>query len=302
MTENNNGDEEGLTKHRDMYTKSWIQSNAIRILATYSGQITVRQLYYRLVAIGMTNDVNHYKRVVNAMTDSRWSGDVQFDAFIDRERVMFWQTQAADTDFDTEVEQGKRQVGAWMENYHLNRWENQNTYVEVWIEKKALQGVFEGPCKEAGVGLAPCKGYPSLTFLHEARQRFNMYNGEKNLVMLYFGDYDPSGEDIPRSLKENIRRMGCDIEVKRIALNKELIEELGLPSAPTKMTDSRSANWDGEGAVELDAVEPNTLKNMCEDAIEELFDSSLYEELEEREQKERKKYQKELRDFVLKMK
>ena len=59
-----------------------------------------------------------------------------------------------------------------MNAYRLNRWSNQENYVEVWIEKKALQGVFETPCRRADVGLAPCKGYPSLTFLNDAKDRF----------------------------------------------------------------------------------------------------------------------------------
>lgn len=53
-------------KPEDIYTRDWIIENAERILEEYAEGITVRQLHYRLVAIGMTNDMNHYKRVVSA--------------------------------------------------------------------------------------------------------------------------------------------------------------------------------------------------------------------------------------------
>ena len=91
-----------------------------------------------------------------------------------------------------------------MKNYFKNRWENQEYYPEVFIEKKALQGVFQNICRQYDVALGACKGYPSLTFLYESQLRFNsaIYNGKKPII-IYFGDYDPSGEDIPRSIYEN---------------------------------------------------------------------------------------------------
>lgn len=284
---------------KDIYTKSWIIENAKKVLSEYTQRITIRQLHYRLVALGMTNDLNHYKRVVNAMTDARWNGNVAINAFIDRERSMFGETKDDEMDIENEIENAKKQIRLWMESYGLNRWSNQDNYVEVWIEKKALQGVFEGPCAINNVGLAPCKGYPSITFLYENRERFkNAIDNGKEPIILYFGDYDPSGEDIPRSIKENLRRMGVDVEVERIALNPDQIKEMGLPGVPPKKGDSRTNNWDGAEVVELDAVEPNTLRRMCEDAIEQYFDQDLFDELEERESKELEQYKEALKEYV----
>jgi hypothetical protein len=77
-----------------------------------------------------------------------------------------------------------------------------------------------------------------------------------------------------------------------------LIKELKLPGVPPKSTDSRTANWDGSSAVELDAVDPKMLAKMCEDAIKEFFDEDLFAELEAREDKEREEYQAALKTFV----
>jgi len=281
------------------FTKNWITENAIKVLETYDGKITLRQLYYRLVAIGMTNDVSHYKKVINAMTTARWSGEVDFEAFIDRERSMYGKTEANPIELSEQIKYGKEQVKAWMESYHLNKWENQPEYIEVWIEKKALQGVFESPCLQFDIGLAPCKGYPSLTFLNEAQIRFEeAIRRQQEPVILYFGDFDPSGEDIPRSLKDNLSRMGCEIEVKRIALNQKQITEMNLPSVPAKLTDTRTRNWDGDGVVELDAVEPNTLSSIVTKAINDHFDVDLYSDLMKREELERELYKNELKKFI----
>ena len=287
----------------DIYTREWITENAKRILKTYTEGITIRQLYYRLVAAGMIGDMSHYKRVVAAMTTARWKGIVGMDAFIDRERDMFGETQSHEKSLENEIERAKQQIKAWMTSYYSERWSNQPNYVEVWIEKKALQGVFEHPCMTAGVGLAPCKGYPSITFLNEARKRFaDAIKSNKNPIILYFGDYDPSGVDIPRSIHKNLQRMGIDVEVERIALNPEQIKQMKLPGVPSKRTDSRTKNWNGDSVVELDAVEPRILARICEDAIEECFDKTLYDELKEKEDKEYAEYIKELKNFIKNMK
>lgn len=285
---------------RDIYSRTWITENALSIIKRYEkGVLTLRALHYQLVAIGMTNTIQHYKRVVSAMIDARWQGIVQFDAFSDHDREVLGFTDYEETVYEDKVYQGKQQVKAWMDNYNKNRWENQPYYPEIWIEKKALQGVFQTVCRTNDIALAPCKGYPSLTFLHDAMKRFDTaIDAGKKPIILYFGDYDCSGEDIPRSIEENLERMGVTVEVRRIALMHEQVVEWDLPPAPTKTTDSRAANWDGLGQVELDAVDLHKLRDLCQEAIDEVFDEDLHAELESDEEDERENYIRELRDFV----
>lgn len=286
---------------KDQFTKQWITENSLEILPRYEhGILTLRALYYQLVSIGMTNSLQHYKRVVNAMIDARRSGIVDYDQFSDRDREMVGETRWQETILEDEIENAKESIQGWMTSYFKNRWENQENYVEVFIEKKALEGVFAKPCRRHAVALGACKGYPSLTFLHEATQRFkSAERAGKNPIILYFGDYDPSGEDIPRSIQENIRELGCEgIEVRRIALMDHQVREWNLPPAPTKETDSRSKNWNGIGQVELDAVRPEKLTRLLNDAIAEVFDERAYAELQEQEDEETEIYREALRAYV----
>jgi len=283
----------------DIYTRQWIIEHAQDIISNYPEGMTVRQLHYRLVSIGMINDLNHYKRVVGAMTKARWDGIVSMQSFVDRERSMYGSTEAEEKDVDNEIENGKSAIESWMTAYFLDRWSNQDKFVEVWIEKKALQGVFERPCRRMNVALAPCKGYPSITFINKARHRFeDAIDKGKEVVILYFGDYDPSGADIPRSLEDNLNRMGVDVTLIHCALNQKQIQELGLPGVPPKRNDTRTNGWSGGDVVELDAVEPRLLAEMCSKAIEEHFSRSRYNELNEREAEERKIYQDALKEYV----
>ena len=285
-----------------MFTKSWIIENAVDVLSQYeAGVLTIRGLHYQLVSRGMTNDVQHYKRVVAATGQARWDGIISFDAFSDRERSMACMTRADETIYDEKVSEAKTQIRLWASNYSLNRWENQPYYPEVLIEKKALEGVFHKTCLRNGIALGACKGYPSLTFLHDMSLRIIAATDKGKLpIILYFGDYDPSGEDIPRALRENLISLGCDedLEVRRICLNEDQVLEWGLPPAPTKDTDSRSAHWNGLGQVELDAVKPEKLMSLLQGAIDEIFDEDLHDELRNREEREEIMFKAELREYI----
>lgn len=283
----------------DQFNRKWILETGIPIVKEYDGNLTIRALHYRLVAAGMTNTIQHYKRVQQAMTEARWNQLIGFSAFMDHDRRVEGQTDAEVTILEDSITRGKQQIKAWMNNYSKNRWENQEVYPEVFIEKKALQGVFVEPCEAMDIALCPCKGYPSLTYLYDASVRFQEAEAKgKHCIILYFGDYDPSGEDIPRSIAENLYNMGADVEVKRILLMEEQVIKWNLPPAPTKVTDSRSAAWTGLGQVELDAVEPNKLKVLIAEAIDEIFDRELYDELMEEEETEETEYRIELKQYV----
>lgn len=286
---------------KDLFTKQWITDNALQIIDRYEpGVLTLRALHYQLVSIGMTNSINHYKRVVNAMIEARWAGLVSFNTFSDLDRSMIGITKYEETVLEDELDRAQVQVKLWMKTYHKNRWENQDIYPEVFIEKKALQGVFSSVCSNFDVALGACKGYPSLTFLYEASLRLKAaLRDGKQPVILYFGDYDPSGEDIPRAIQENLYKLGVDdVEVRRIALMKDQVTAWHLPPAPVKASDSRSASWDGLGQVELDAVEPRKLQRLCLDAILSVFDEEAYKELLSQEEVEKEEFIRIMKEFA----
>ena len=285
-------------KIADIFDRDWITGNSVQVLKNYgSGELTLRGLHYQLVALGMTNTMQHYKRVVQAMIKARWDGVVSFTAFSDHDRETIGFTRNDETVLEDEVELAKDAIKNWMESYSKNRWENQKVYLEVWIEKKALIGVFERLCGNMGVLLFPCKGYPSLTLLNEAANRFKRES--EDCIILYFGDYDASGENIPQTIHNNLRDLGAKVEIKRILLHEQQVIDMSLPPAPTKVGDPRAAKWDGIGQVELDAVQPNTIREYLREAIDEYFDEDIHRQLKDEEEEERKEYQSLLKDYVI---
>lgn len=81
-------------------------------------------------------------------------------------------------------------------------------------------------------------------------------------VILHLGDHDPSGIDMTRDISDRLELFGADVEVKRIALNWDQIDEFTPPPNPAKLSDSRAGAYIaeyGDESWELDALEP-TLK------------------------------------------
>ena len=130
------------------------------------------------------------------------------------------------------------------------------------------------------------RGYPSLTFVNAAAE--DIAERGKPAYLYYFGDHDPSGVDIPRKVESDLRTFapGADMYFQSVAVTPRQIAAWELPTRPTKKTDSRSKNFEGE-SVEVDAIEPKTLRELVRDCIERHVDQRALEVVEVAEESER---------------
>jgi hypothetical protein len=139
---------------------------------------------------------------------------------------------------------------------------------------------------EYDVPLMVTRGYPSLSFLHAAADA--IANQGKPTHLYYFGDYDPSGVDITRAVEEGIREFAPEAEIyfERVAVTPEQIRTMRLPTRPTKTTDSRRKSFVGD-SVEVDAILPDTLRDMVRRSIQQHIDKDALERLKIIETQER---------------
>ena len=93
-------------------------------------------------------------------------------------------------------------------------------------------------------------------------------------VIYQLGDHDPSGvaawDDIQRKLLDFVDD-DIDVTFERIAVTPEQITELGLPTRPTKQSDTRAKKFVGE-SVEVDAIPSSILRDLIRAAIERWID------------------------------
>lgn len=226
------------------------------ILSRYENAITVRQLYYRLVAaLIIPNSLLAYKRLGQHLTKWRKQGELDPRVFTDLTRrpiqSLGW------PDLPTYLHTAAR-------SYRRDHWQGQSRQPEVWLEKEALATVFMPISKRLQVTLQVCRGYPSISTLIEAVDR-----GTTEII--YFGDWDPSGIDIDRCIRDEMGgTWNHPLRIRRIALLPKQIKKHRLPPVPPKDSDSRTSGFvaaHGEDTVELDALPPEALEALIERSV-----------------------------------
>lgn len=253
------------------------------IIGQYAGmRLTLRQIYYRLVAGQVIlNVLSSYKRLSDVIARAREAGLVPWGSIEDRTREIH-DGHGEDNTAGAHFRLFWNYVTHMNERYEMPKWWGQPTRVIVVLEKEALYEVFRQITDAEGVDLVPVRGYSSVTLLHDLSARMQDMTsdgGVESINVLYFGDFDPSGADIQREVAEKLEEYGADFEIERVAITREQIEEMGLPPAPAKTTDSRYERFLEEQGVawqvELDAIEPRTLQGLIRDAIQGFFDDAL---------------------------
>lgn len=176
-------------------------------------------------------------------------------------------------------------------------WANQKYRIEVWIEKEALEGVFQPACAELDVPFLCCRGYTSQSEMWRAGMRLRRHaiKGKQRPIVLHFGDHDPSGIDMTRDIVDRLAMfIGSPIKLERVALNMDQIEQYDPPPNPAKTTDSRANEYIalfGTESWELDALEPRVLHAMVQEKIRDWIDDERWQEkVEERDEARRKMF------------
>lgn len=249
--------------------------------------LTLRQVYYQLVSRGVIpNNERSYKNVGELISNGRLAGMIDWYAIEDRTRYVrsmaHWKTPGDII----------RSAAA---QYHIDWWEDQPYYVEVWVEKDALIGIVEQVARRFDVPCFSCRGYTSQSEMWHAAQRLldKSGYGERPVRIIHLGDHDPSGIDMSRDIEERLTEFTehtLELEISRIALNMDQVDQYNPPPNPAKITDSRAEGYIklyGESSWELDALNPTILDTLIEDKINDLMDHDLMEASKAREAEEK---------------
>ena len=134
--------------------------------------------------------------------------------------------------------------------------------------------------------------------MYAAAQRFDKYRTfDQQVVILHLGDHDPSGIDMTRDIVDRMITFlgGDEIEVDRLALNWDQIQVYNPPPNFAKQTDSRYETYEakfGDESWELDALEPQVISTLIENAILSIRDDDLWDEKLKEEKAEDEKLRK----------
>ncbi len=268
-----------------MSRRSWpaIVEQAEQIVTSYDTPVTLRQLFYRLVSAQiLPNTQSAYVQLSSRTAAARRDGG--FPPLLDRGRSIHRPTH-----FDGVADA----LAAIRYAYRLDRTYGQDVSLYLGVEKAGLVNQLTAWFGDLGLPVLALGGYSSQTYVDDVRGDVRAYRTGGRLiaeyeswkdspywrpaVLLYAGDFDPSGEDIDRDFVE---RSGCFDKVERIALSRAQVDEFNLPPNPGKTTDSRARQFierHGElMQVEIDAVDPLTLRGLFQTAIDTYWNDNAY--------------------------
>lgn len=236
-------------------------------------RLTVRQLHYQMVVRNWReNTERSYQNLSDILSNARYAGLVDWDAIEDRGRPVHRQSH-----WDNPGDILKSAA----DSFNVDKWAGQAYQPEVWIEKDALTGVIEDVCSRYDVSYFACKGYASTSCAYDAAMRLGRYFNQGRLpVILYLGDFDPSGEDMSRDLIERMAMFGVTVELRRLALNREQIRRYNPPPQMVKKSDARAAAFverNGGHCWELDALGPDVIIGLIESEIKSLIDVNRWQ-------------------------
>jgi hypothetical protein len=266
--------ETGFKKGRGMAQRSLDLIVAMRAITEAAQPITGRGVGYKLFTRGLIASMARpdMQRVYRLLKEARERGIIPWEWIVDEtraiERVPTWD----------DPEDYARTVAR---SYRRDFWNQQPHRVQVWSEKGTVRGVLAPVLDQYAVGFLPVHGFTSATAVHDIAED----DDGRDLIVLYVGDLDCSGlymseEDLPARFA---KYDGDHIKLKRIALTAE--QRRGLPSFPAsdKRKDPRYS-WfvrnHGRRCWELDAMDPNDLRDCVEREIRKLIEPVAWERCE----------------------
>jgi 5S rRNA maturation endonuclease (ribonuclease M5) len=236
----------------------------VEIVSAYR-PMTVRGAFYQAVGRRLVpkDETKGYRLVQRRLLKLREAGQIPYGWITDGSRAVYGHIHYRD------AEEFVRTVKT---RYRQDYWAEADEYVEIWIEKEALAGVIKPVViSDFGLDLYVTRGFASVTYLQQAAEDIA---AEGRPVYVYLlTDFDPYGRNIAEKVEEELAERSCaEVYVQRVAVTLKQIEELNLPTRPTKQSKRKEPTHyeatHGAISVELDAIPPDELRYIVAEYIE----------------------------------
>ena len=282
--------ETSFKKVRGKSKRSLDLTEAMYAKAEAAQPITGRGIGYKLFVAGLIPSmaINEMQRVYRLLKEAREDGTIPWSWIVDETRgIEIAASWANPEEFAEEMTAA----------YRRSFWDQQSKRCLIMSEKGTCRGLLKPVLNKYGVGFNPVHGFTSATDAYNISQD----DDGRELVVIYVGDYDPSGlcmseVDLPKRFEQY---GGDHITLKRIALTGEQVLELPSFPASDKKKDPRFKWFTGRygnQCWELDALDPNALRDCVEKHIKELIEPEAWERCERVNAAEKKN----LEEFLVK--
>jgi hypothetical protein len=259
---------------------------AAEFVQGFATGVTLRQCFYFLVSRGIIeNSVSDYHGLSHYTTVARDAGT--FPDFIDNGRAIRRSRSFDDPDSAQD----------WLARiYRRDRTEFADRSLYLGVEKAGLAAQLTAAFGDLGLPILPLSGWVSQTFREQVRREIVAVG--RPAVLIYAGDFDPAGVLIGDSFAAKVGEFD---EYVRVGLNLDQLA--GLPVNPfpldkkkqpliPRFVERYGADLEAMGLpslvqFELDALPPDRLIAIYQEAIDRYFDESAYDEAIAQEEADR---------------
>jgi len=276
------------------------------ILEEYAAEgyrLTLRQIYYQHVARGIIeNKKSEYNKVMKTLEIGRYNGLIDWDMIEDRTRIPR---------LDYFVASIQNALEDTVEYFKYDRQKGQPYHMEIWTEKDAVSGILARVASSYHIKLLIDRGYISHSTIYRSYKKilaetmvFAEANAGRVSRILYVGDHDPSGLDMPRDIEEKLKGFGLtddDFKIIHVAVTRKQVERYRLPENPAKITDPRARKYiveHGRSSWEVDALKPKVLHKIVDDAVMDYLDLERFNKMVQKEEKDKKKLKRMVKKII----
>ena len=251
---------------------------------------TARNIFYTVtdprLDCPVSKDQAGYDRVLRLLSDMRFSGRVDWSAVVDNSRNCEYHGGGTR---EFSLSQSLR-FSYWRRDfYHDAPWA-----IQIWMESDSLMSVLGDSARRWRVDMWSCKGFSSHSHIRKgAREMYSFVRRtDKTPIILYLGDYDPSGLTIPESLLSEYtwhlnaaaKEPGYyggdgkerEVDFRRIAINLDQVAQYQIPSKPRK--ESQKIKPDILDTYECEALRPDILEGIIRAELESITGLAFVDE------------------------
>lgn len=209
---------------------------------------------------GITIEKKHVRNIMGTINALKMRGLVQNNWTIDTTRSIVNYSSFEDK------EDG---LDALAKQFHLDRWESQPRKLLLMCEAAGYLGVIKNISDEFRVPYLAAKGDMSVQLKMELADMM-----AEPTTILYYGDYDPKGIEIPKIIEADIRAMnpGADFEMVRMFIDASDIAKYGLIP-------------DRKGNVQMEQLPAHIAIQESKDYIYEFMDMDAWKDTKVAEEK-----------------
>lgn len=222
-----------------------------------------------------SNTLKSYKACVELLTRARLCGFIPMEAISDETRpVTTWKTS------NTAGQFLQKELNGFGKGYWRDLMRSQPVHVELLVEKNSVEPIVQTIASRYTIPITSGRGFCSIPPRQQMLQRYRK-SGKDRMVLIVASDFDPEGESICESFARSMRDdFDVDIACIKAALTYQQTQELDLPPAlQAKETSSRYAGFAdkyGDDVYELEALPPEKLQDLVDEAVRSVIDVDLF--------------------------